>query len=68
MVDTCKILEVLDGQDAEAAIELMQPVISEAVRLGLLPKHAPTEIYEENWQNFTKLIRTFVVSAEKKLG
>lgn len=67
MADTSKILEILDGDDSEAAINLIQPVMSEAVKLGLLPKAAPTEIYEENWKNFTKLIRTFVVNADQKL-
>jgi hypothetical protein len=67
MADTSKILEILDGDDSEAAINLIQPVMSEAVKLGLLPRAAPTEIYEENWKNFTKLIRAFVVNADQKL-
>lgn len=67
MADTSKILEILDGDDSEAAIKLIQPVMSEAVNLGLLPKAAPTDIYEKNWKDFTKLIRTFVVNADQKL-
>ncbi len=68
MTDTSKILEILDGDNSQALVELMQPVMSEAVVLGILPKAAPIEIYEENWKNFTKLMRSFLTNAEKKLG
>lgn len=68
MTDTKTILGILDGNDTQAAIGLMQPVMSEAVKLGLLPKAAPTEIYEENWKCFTQLIRTFLINADNKLG
>lgn len=68
MADTSQILEILDGNDSQALVDLMQPAMSEAVKLGILPKAAPTEIYEENWKNFTKLMRYFVENAEKKLG
>ena len=68
MADTSKILEILDGDDSRAIVDLMQPAMSEAVKLGLLPYAAPTDIYEKNWKDFTALMRSFVANAEKNLG
>jgi hypothetical protein len=68
MTDTSKILEIIDNGNSQDVVDLIQPVIQEAVKLGILPKAAPTDIYEKNWSGFTKLMRTFIVNAEEKLG
>jgi single-stranded DNA-specific DHH superfamily exonuclease len=67
MNELSEIMDILDGDNMELKISLIQPAISMAVKKGVLPKAAPTEIYEENWEAFTQIIKEFVKNAEKTL-